>query len=181
MPRTSTFATGFYELNEGHHSGMEPLSLGSGFGRSKMRFESFFPETSTALKTSKPSDVLMPGSAAPRLQPAAFGSFLEVPEGRTHLHIGKVHSSFDSFPPGPKPTGPDQMEDKSQECAAWVEKGECEKNPQYMSANCKYSCQCQDTDKQNCRGWMDEGRCQWDKNMSRLCKRTCNYCTQVLR
>lgn len=50
--------------------------------------------------------------------------------------------------------------DRHEECAAWVEEGECINNPRYLWTHCHTSCAetTRDSD-ERCEGWADEGEC----------------------
>mmetsp|Transcript_3151 Transcript_3151/g.7102 ORF Transcript_3151/g.7102 Transcript_3151/m.7102 type:complete len:172 (-) Transcript_3151:18-533(-) len=79
---------------------------------------------------------------------------------------------------------PRQMSDSLLGCEHKMRRGECETNSLYMYPKCTYSCVCRDADiEERCQQWAKESpsRCQYDIAMKDLCKKTCNFCTEVLR
>ncbi|KAF2352427.1 Peptidase M12A [Trinorchestia longiramus] len=68
----------------------------------------------------------------------------------------------------------------SNKCAAWARMGECTKNPSFMMASCRKSCnncrKCEDTNS-HCEYWAKMGECT--KNfayMESACKKSCRLC-----
>ncbi|XP_047494371.1 zinc metalloproteinase nas-4-like isoform X3 [Penaeus chinensis] len=79
---------------------------------------------------------------------------------------------------------PDQCEDTSEYCTTWSDLGECQKNPTWMSVNCRKACrQCEDytpkcEDKHKyCSAWHEAGQCRANPNyMLIYCKKSCKQC-----
>ncbi|XP_042871755.1 zinc metalloproteinase nas-4-like isoform X1 [Penaeus japonicus] len=80
---------------------------------------------------------------------------------------------------------PDQCEDTSEYCTTWSDLGECQKNPTWMSVNCRKACrqcgaatgkECQDNNSY-CAFWAESEECT--KNaayMTVYCKLSCGVC-----
>ncbi|XP_042209528.1 zinc metalloproteinase nas-4-like isoform X2 [Homarus americanus] len=78
---------------------------------------------------------------------------------------------------------PDICEDNNDHCNAWVDLGECEKNPIWMNVNCRKACKqcvvtetCEDKHKY-CLAWSESGQCRTNPNYMLLyCKQACKQC-----
>nr|BBB02487.1 astacin metalloprotease [Patiria pectinifera] len=82
--------------------------------------------------------------------------------------------------------------DNNVNCQYWASVGECQRNPNYMTVNCRRSCRlcgagssittpasvCMDMN-ERCGEWASRGECQNNPNwMLPNCERSCNVCTQ---
>merc|ERR1712203_793394 len=90
---------------------------------------------------------------------------------------------------GEQSQGSGNCKDNDRQCAAWARNQECKRNPDFMLANCKLSCnacsgtasntrptQCNDGNQQ-CSAWAASGECNRNPAyMSVNCKRSCNKC-----
>ncbi|XP_027057790.1 uncharacterized protein LOC113684595, partial [Pocillopora damicornis] len=71
-------------------------------------------------------------------------------------------------------------QDGNRNCKYWASHGHCKKSANYMSKNCRKSCNlcqdCQDGNK-NCKYWASHGHCKKSANyMSKNCRKSCNLC-----
>jgi len=80
-------------------------------------------------------------------------------------------------------------QDDNGQCSRWARDGECTRNPKYMLANCKLSCNacstsgsgstsssCRDSNTQ-CTSWASNGECANNpRYMLANCKKSCNVC-----
>ncbi|XP_071502855.1 zinc metalloproteinase nas-6-like [Diadema antillarum] len=88
---------------------------------------------------------------------------------------------------------PDDCVDKNEYCQAWAEAGFCQRNPQWMLANCLISCDvcqpdtgtgggnenCRDMD-ESCEYWASIGECEANPSwMLPNCQVSCNQCDVV--
>jgi len=98
---------------------------------------------------------------------------------------------------GSTPQTSSNCQDGNGQCASWAATGECARNPGYMSANCKKSCNtcpqsggsnpagqgstpqsngCRD-DNNQCAAWATNGECTGNPGyMTVSCKKSCNSC-----
>merc|ERR1711977_483231 len=73
--------------------------------------------------------------------------------------------------------------DKNDNCRHWMERGECKRNPTYMSRSCTKSCglceagKCLDENKY-CSAWKDAGYCGgiYEAYMTKRCPKSCGKC-----
>nr|XP_058961078.1 uncharacterized protein LOC131788010 isoform X2 [Pocillopora verrucosa] len=86
----------------------------------------------------------------------------------------------------------EECQDGNKNCKYWASHGHCKKSANYMSKNCRKSCnlcqdgedkgggaeeeECQDGNK-HCKYWASNGHCEKSANyMSKNCRKSCNLC-----
>ena len=80
-------------------------------------------------------------------------------------------------PPQPQPTPQPETPDKDAHCGLWANKGECEKNPEFMAAGCQQACrrhadELKDKDPR-CAEWAAQGDCDRDASKKAKCRTAC--------
>jgi len=81
--------------------------------------------------------------------------------------------------------------DENRECKAWASQGECERNFDYMTTNCRLSCRrcgaaaeantaepkCKDKNAEECPYWATMGECEANPSFMRdTCQKSCGVC-----
>ena len=79
--------------------------------------------------------------------------------------------------PPPPPTPQPETPDKDAHCGLWANKGECEKNPEFMAAGCQQACrrhadELKDKDPR-CAEWAAQGDCDRDPSKKAKCRTAC--------
>ncbi|XP_066983949.1 zinc metalloproteinase nas-4-like isoform X2 [Macrobrachium rosenbergii] len=93
----------------------------------------------------------------------------------------KSHTGFTTVNPPVRPTStPDGCADSHKFCREWASTGECDRNPVWMTANCKASCAqcagCKDYH-EYCMEWSEMGECTRNPAyMSQYCMKSCGIC-----